>query len=92
MEMGAGGTYTIFTHGGQDIGGMVTMQGDAWKGIPPHWGVYIAVDDVDASARKAEQLGGKIMSQPFDIPNVGRMAVVQDATGAAFSLFKGSQA
>ncbi len=54
--------------------------------------VHIAVDDVDASARKAEQLGGKIISQPFDSPNVGRMAVVQDATGAAFSLFKGSQA
>lgn len=85
-DMG-GFTYTMIHHQGKGIGGIMPMVGDAWKGVPPHWMNYIAVDDVDASAKKAEELGGKICVPPTDLP-VGRFAVITDPAGAAFSLWK----
>lgn len=55
--------------------------------VPPaHIALYVSVDDVDASAAKAAELGGSVVFGPYDIPNVGRMAVVTDPTGAAISL------
>ena len=54
--------------------------------MPPHWMTYIAVDDVDESAAKVWELGGKVRVPPTDIPNTGRFAVVNDPTGATFSL------
>lgn len=54
---------------------------------PPHLMVYIAVDDVDAAAKKAAEIGGKIHKEPTDIPNVGRMAIIADPGGAIFSVF-----
>lgn len=57
-------------------------------GIPPHWMLYVAVDDVDATAAKVEGLGGKLMMQPFDVMSQGRMAVIQDPTGAAVGLWQ----
>ncbi|CAN5511984.1 hypothetical protein BH10ACI3_BH10ACI3_03100 [soil metagenome] len=55
---------------------------------PPHFMTYIAVDDVDENARLAVELGAKIINGPMDVPNVGRMCIVQDPTGAVFSTFK----
>jgi hypothetical protein len=60
-------------------------------GVPPHWLIYIAVDDVDAAAPKAEKLGGKILAPPFDVMDAGRMAVVQDPTGAVFCLWRANK-
>jgi predicted enzyme related to lactoylglutathione lyase len=53
---------------------------------PPHWMTYIAVDDVDQSAAKVWELGGKVCVPPTDIPNTGRFCVVNDPSGATFSL------
>ena len=50
-------------------------------GIPPHWNVYVSVDDVDAIAGKAGSCGGSLIAGPFDAPQPGRMCVVQDPTG-----------
>jgi predicted enzyme related to lactoylglutathione lyase len=50
--------------------------------VPPHWNVYIAVDSADATARKAQDLGGKVLMDPFEVMELGRMTVVQDPTGA----------
>jgi len=55
------------------------------QGAPPHWGAYVTVDDVDATARRAEELGGKVLVPPQDIPGVGRFCVVQDPQGAVIS-------
>ena len=49
-------------------------------------GVYVTVDDVDATAKKAEALGAKIVMPLTDIPNVGRMCISQDPQGAAISI------
>jgi len=58
------------------------------KETPPHWLVYFATDDVDATVRKSESAGGTTIMPPMDIPNVGRFAVLRDPQGAYFALFK----
>ena len=55
------------------------------EGAPPSWGIYVTVDDVDATANKAEELGAKILVPLTDIPNVGRFFVLQDPQGAVIS-------
>lgn len=54
---------------------------------PPHFMTYVAVDDVDANAQLANELGATIIRGPMDIPNVGRMAIIQDPTGAMIATF-----
>jgi len=73
-------SYTITKIGDEGVGGIMPIPAEA-EGTPAHWGVYVTVDDVDATARKAEELGGKIHVPPTDIPNVGRFCVVQDPQG-----------
>jgi uncharacterized protein len=79
--------YTVVSVGEDMIGGVMKLTKEM-KGVPPHWGVYITVDDVDASAKKAEKLGGKLLVPPTDIPEVGRFSVIQDPQGAVFSIIK----
>ncbi len=82
-EMG----YKIFEANGVGVGGMMELTDEhKAEGIPPNWTRYVAVDDVDASARLFEEKGGKIMRPPFDIPEVGRMAVVTDPFGAVLCI------
>jgi uncharacterized protein len=50
--------------------------------------VYFAVDDADATAAKASAEGGQVITEPFDIPSVGRSAVLVDPQGAVFSVLK----
>ena len=87
-DMG-GMTYTMFQNGGgTDVGGcMQLMEG---MQAPPHWLVYIGTDDVDATTARAKDLGATVHVEPADIPNIGLFWVLQDPTGAAFGLFKGS--
>ena len=54
--------------------------------IPAHWMAYFAVVDADAAARKVAELGGTVSVEPFDLPDVGRIAVVNDLEGAVFSV------
>ena len=79
------GVYTVFKAGDKDVGGMYAITPEMGE-VPPHWMGYIAVDDVDALAKKTEELGGKVIVPPMDIPEVGRMVVIADPTGAAISL------
>jgi len=79
-----GMTYTVVKTGGNGIGGIMTMPKEA-QGIPPAWGTYVTVDDVDATAKTAGQLGAKLLVPPTDIPDVGRFCVIQDPQGAVIS-------
>ena len=81
MPMPEGGTYWLARLGDKMIGGMMTM-----PGVPPHWLPYIEVDDVDRRTALAASNGSTVMRQPFDIPDVGRIAILIDATGAALGL------
>jgi len=87
MDMGAQGTYRIIQNQGQGAGGMMALAASkAPPGTPPHWVSYVEVDDVDARTGRVEGLGGRVMSAPFDIPNVGRISVIADPTGAVICL------
>jgi predicted enzyme related to lactoylglutathione lyase len=78
--------YTEFHIGDRGVAGMMPMVGDAWPAeIPNHWMVYFAVDDCDAAASLVEELGGKVVVPPTDVPP-GRFAVLNDPQGAVFSL------
>jgi predicted enzyme related to lactoylglutathione lyase len=55
--------------------------------VPAHWGVTFAVEDADATAERAAELGGKVVVPPFDAPWV-RMAVIADPQGATFTASK----
>jgi len=80
-------TYTVVRQSGADMGqgGIMAIPPHA-KGMPPAWFSYVTVDNVDATAKQAEQLGGKIMLEPRDIPEVGRFSVIQDPQGAAICI------
>lgn len=82
--------YTIVnTPGGKGVGGLMKLPAEvAAMGAPPHWMGTVAVADVDAVAARCAELGGKVLNGPFDIPAVGRYAVLADPQGAAFSIMK----
>ncbi len=87
--MGPDQYYTMFQIGGRPVGAGYTLQPDMKaQGIPPHWGVYFATPDADASSAKIAELGGKVIHAPFDVMEFGRMAVCQDPTGAVFQLWQ----
>jgi hypothetical protein len=77
--------YTLARMGNQEVAGMMTMPQDA-RGMPPAWGSYVTVDDVDARVARVTALGGKLCVAPRDIPNVGRFAVIADPQGALLAM------
>ena len=76
------GTYTVVKSGDKMIGGMFEMKGPMFEGVPENWFTYFAVDDVDKMMKKAKDAGGTVMREPWDVPNVGRIAIVKDSNGA----------
>ncbi|NOY63768.1 MAG: VOC family protein [Gammaproteobacteria bacterium] len=85
-DMACGGMdYTTLKINGDEIGGIMKTPKEAGA-MPPTWGGYVTVDDVDASVEKVKTLGGKVCLPPQDIPDVGRFCVIQDPQGAMLSL------
>jgi len=84
LHSDAGMPYNMVNVNGQPRGGIFAPSSEC-QAAPPHWGLVIAVDDVDATAKQAEALGGKVLMAPFDIPMVGRYATIQDPQGAVIS-------
>ena len=82
-----GSTYSMLKKNGKQAGALYEM-GPQQQGVPPHWNSYVSVASADDSAAKAKDLGGKVMMEPFDVMDAGRMAVVSDPTGAVFSLWQ----
>lgn len=80
--------YVEWVNQESSIGGMLPMRGAEWKGVPPHWMIYITVADCNERAARATALGGKLRVPPTDIPNVGRFSIVNDPQGAAFSIIQ----
>jgi len=84
---GATGPYTMFFIDGvkNPVAGMLPKNENMGP-IPNYWGTYFAVEDCDASLETVEANGGRVLMQPMDIPDFGRMAVVQDPQGAMMSV------
>jgi predicted enzyme related to lactoylglutathione lyase len=79
------GGYRVFNRGETGIAGLMTLPDDS---IPPHWQPYVAVEDPDATAARAAELGGSILAEPMDVPDVGRIAVLRDPQGATFGIIR----
>jgi uncharacterized protein len=87
--MGPGEFYTMFNLAGRVAASAYSMNAEQRaQGVPPHWGIYIEVADVDAAVAKAKQLGGTVIAPPFDVMDYGRMGVLQDPTGAFFCVWQ----
>jgi len=82
-----GGHYTMFRLGGEDVAGLYELVGPMAE-IPPHWATYVTVANVEEAVSKAESLGGKVGAPAMDVPGVGRIAFLQDPTGAMIALFQ----
>ncbi len=79
--------YTAVKSRGKGIGGIMPIPKGA-EGMPPMWSAYVIVDDVDATARTAEELGARLLVKPRNIPGVGRYCVIQDQQGAAINAIR----
>lgn len=81
------GGYRIAHVGESGVGGIMGIAPGA-NGMRPAWGVYVTVDDCDATLARAKALGGTVCVEPMEIPGVGRMAVFNDPQGAAISIMQ----
>lgn len=90
VDMGQIGTYTLFKRNG-DADAAGAMKRPPGAEGPPAWLTYLATDDVDASVQTAIELGAKAIMEGMDVPNIGRLAVIEDPTGAVVGLFKPSE-
>jgi predicted enzyme related to lactoylglutathione lyase len=90
QDAGDGRIYTMLRVDGKNVAAMYE-QGERQReqGIPPNWASYITVENVDESTERARSLGANVMMEPFDVMDVGRMAVVADPQGAAFPMWQG---
>ena len=77
--------YPMINSGGQNHGGFGTAQEGA---PPPHWLSHVQVDDVDETVEKAKSAGGSLAAGPFDMGEVGRMAIIKDPQGAFVSAYQ----
>jgi predicted enzyme related to lactoylglutathione lyase len=77
--------YTMISSGGQSHGGF----GKAMEGAPPpHWLSHVRVENVDETIEKAKSAGGKLAAGPFEMGEVGRMAIIADPQGAYISAYQ----
>ena len=84
--------YTMWTNKDAPLGGVMDLPEDARKaGAPPHWLAYIAVTDVDATVRQAQELGANVLVPGTEIPKAGKFAVLQDPQGAVFAVYASSE-
>src|SRR5437667_3557567 len=89
MPPGAPGKYFIARLRGGDVAAV----GSQPAGAPPMavWNTYVWVQSADEAAAKVRQAGGRILTDPFDVMDAGRMAVFTDPEGAAFCVWQAKQ-
>lgn len=81
-------SYTVWMVGKSPMGGLMRLPGEAAAtGAPPSWMAYIGTDDIDGTVRDVERLGGKVLRPAWEIPSVGKVAVLQDPQGAVFAAY-----
>jgi predicted enzyme related to lactoylglutathione lyase len=86
-----GADYYICQVGDKDNGGAFDMAGANLPAeIPPHWEVYIGVENADETVERAKRLGATHTAGPIDVPDVGRIQYLMDPTGAVVAVIQGS--
>jgi uncharacterized protein len=89
MPTGPNETYSMFQIRGKSVGAAAGQRPEErQQGVPPHWNAYVTVSNADEAVKRAQSLGGKVLAPAFDVMDVGRMAVLQDPTGAVFQVWE----
>lgn len=83
--------YSMWLAGETAVGGIMQIEPSIMGDMPPHWRTFISVPNVDGAVKKAKDLGGSVIVEPFDVPKVGRMAFLADPQGAMFAVYKPSE-
>jgi predicted enzyme related to lactoylglutathione lyase len=79
------GDGQVYTMAQRDGGTVAALYGSEQ---PPHWNSYVTVASADETAAKAAEVGGSVVAEPFDVMDVGRMAVIADPQGAALCIWE----
>jgi len=82
MPMPGGGTYWLAKMDDEPVAGIFDISSPEYGQVPESWMAYLAVDDVDARVQKAVKAGAKLMKPVFDVPGVGRIAILMEPGGA----------
>jgi uncharacterized protein len=89
QPVGGGVTYSMAQLGGRSAAAISPQRDEeSAQGIPPHWNLYVTVEDVEAAARAVGEYGGQVFAEPFDVMDAGRMTVIADPAGAVISLWQ----
>ncbi len=87
VEMGGYADFNMTApESGEPKAGVCHARG-ANADLPPQWLIYIVVADVEASAERCRELGGKVLAAPKDMGGQGRYCVIQDPAGAVCALW-----
>lgn len=81
-------TYTTVKVGDRDVGGMMQIPKNPEQSTPSHWLSYILVEDLDEMVNKAKNLGAIIKQDSMPVGDFGRLAILQDPTGAHIALWQ----
>ena len=93
IPAGEAGIYTMLRLDGDEVCALYKMEAERREmGVLPHWLSYVSVEDADVTAAKARELGGTVLGDPFDVLGVGRMAIIQDPTGAVLARLAAARA
>jgi hypothetical protein len=82
MPMAGGRTDWCAMLEGQPVAGIFPLDAPEFDGVPESWMSYLAVDEVDKRVAKAVKAGAKLMKPIFDVPGVGRIAILMEPGGA----------
>lgn len=77
-----GHDYWLAMSGGRPVAGLFQLVSPRFDGVPESWMSFLAVDDVDTRVAKAVRSGAKLVMPIFDVPGVGRIAMLQEPSGA----------
>ena len=77
-----GADYWLAMESGKPVAGLFQLVGEMANCVPESWMSFLAVDDVDVRAAKAVRSGGKLVMPIFDVPGVGRIAMLLEPSGA----------
>jgi uncharacterized protein len=87
IDLGGGEPFRVLEVDGRGVAGVrdhIPQLGD----MPAHWSTVFAVDDTDAAVAAARELGGTVVMEPLDLPDIGRIAVLRDPVGAVFQVIQ----
>jgi predicted enzyme related to lactoylglutathione lyase len=85
IPIGDEAVYSMAQVGGHNVAGLGERQDES---TPPQWTCYVTVEDADASAARAAELGATLLAEPFDVFDAGRMAAFADPQGAVLSVWQ----